>query len=312
MVSKVIPEVIPRYTPLTVPMKQKIIQSMDLVRNQYLPTSTASTSFAQPQAPLVPVPKPQQPQQYTKILVQPKNIVKFVPKPLPCINNQHKEPIVQQHCLPTKLKIEPIMVFDSVQMQPNFSGKFSGGSGHYNAGTSSPQADPLAIAYPKRVSYFSKNVEQKRKALEKPPKKSTKKMKMTKGSNVYSYMTRSESQKLPEARKYGSDTDDSPMTFERRNLHNDMERQRRIGMRNLFVELKKAIPTLDERERVPKVNILKEAISYCGKVKRDEKLLVELRRKNSRLVDQAMKLGLSPWASGRSSTSSASSYNGYD
>jgi hypothetical protein len=110
-------------------------------------------------------------------------------------------------------------------------------------------------------------------------------------------------------RKYGSDTDDPSMSCEKRSMHNHMEKQRRIGMRNLFVELKKSIPTLDDRDRVPKVNILKEAISYCEKVQRDQNLLAELRRQNNRLMVHAMKLGLSPKSMG-SSTSSASSYTG--
>lgn len=62
-------------------------------------------------------------------------------------------------------------------------------------------------------------------------------------------------------------------TIEKRNLHNDMERQRRIGLKNLFEALKKQIPTIKDKERAPKVNILREAAKLCENLTREERLL---------------------------------------
>lgn len=55
-------------------------------------------------------------------------------------------------------------------------------------------------------------------------------------------------------------------SVERRNLHNDMERQRRIGLKNLFDNLKERIPSLRSKQRAPKVNILREATLLCTKL----------------------------------------------
>jgi hypothetical protein len=70
----------------------------------------------------------------------------------------------------------------------------------------------------------------------------------------------------------------------KKNMHNCMERQRRIGLKNLFVQLKQAIPELDEYERVPKVSILRKAASYCQELKEEDKELLELRKYNARLI----------------------------
>lgn len=59
-------------------------------------------------------------------------------------------------------------------------------------------------------------------------------------------------------------------TVGKRNLHNDMERQRRIGLKNLFENLKDKIPSLREKERAPKVNILREATSLCKKLTQED------------------------------------------
>lgn len=62
-------------------------------------------------------------------------------------------------------------------------------------------------------------------------------------------------------------------TIEKRNLHNDMERQRRIGLKNLFEALKKLIPSIKDKERAPKVNILREAAKLCENLTREEQHL---------------------------------------
>ncbi|XP_068141464.1 myc protein [Drosophila tropicalis] len=71
-------------------------------------------------------------------------------------------------------------------------------------------------------------------------------------------------------RQYSLDEAD---TIEKRNQHNDMERQRRIGLKNLFEALKKQIPTIRDKERAPKVNILREAAKLCQQLTEDEQTL---------------------------------------
>lgn len=83
---------------------------------------------------------------------------------------------------------------------------------------------------------------------------------------------------------------DEAETIEKRNLHNNMERQRRIGLKNLFEELKRQIPTLREKERAPKVNILREAAAFCTKLRRDDELHNELTKKNQRLLNKLRNL----------------------
>lgn len=78
---------------------------------------------------------------------------------------------------------------------------------------------------------------------------------------------------------------------EKRNLHNDMERQRRIGLKNLFEALKKQIPSIKEKERAPKVNILREAAKLCDQLSSEEQLVLrqkqllkeEIRQRQDRL-----------------------------
>lgn len=63
---------------------------------------------------------------------------------------------------------------------------------------------------------------------------------------------------------------DESDTIEKRNLHNNMERQRRIGLKNLFDELKQQLPSLAEKERAPKVTILREAAQLCTRLHADD------------------------------------------
>lgn len=79
-------------------------------------------------------------------------------------------------------------------------------------------------------------------------------------------------------------------TIEKRNLHNNMERQRRIGLKNLFEQLKCHIPALKDKERAPKVNILREAAAYCTKLRRDEEHYAELMKKHNRLLTRVRNL----------------------
>jgi hypothetical protein len=90
----------------------------------------------------------------------------------------------------------------------------------------------------------------------------------------------------------GSDVSEVPV--EKRNIHNSMERQRRIGLRNLFLELQLAIPTFDDKPRVPKVTILREATAFCRKMAADDLQrqteLNALLRKSLRLTNHLRKL----------------------
>lgn len=59
-----------------------------------------------------------------------------------------------------------------------------------------------------------------------------------------------------------SSSDDEPDT-EKRSLHNNMERQRRIELRNAFEELRVLVPEVEMKEKAPKVVILRQAAVYC-------------------------------------------------
>ena len=50
---------------------------------------------------------------------------------------------------------------------------------------------------------------------------------------------------------------------ETRDLHNSMERQRRIDLRKNFDQLKSVVPELADSEKASKLNILNKASSYC-------------------------------------------------
>ncbi|KAG6456990.1 myc proto-oncogene protein [Manduca sexta] len=93
-------------------------------------------------------------------------------------------------------------------------------------------------------------------------------------------------------RRPNTDTDseaESP-EIERRSIHNDMERQRRIGLKNLFDELKKQIPATRDKERAPKVVILREAASLCRKLSQEDIEREKLRKKQNQLVARLKKL----------------------
>lgn len=79
-------------------------------------------------------------------------------------------------------------------------------------------------------------------------------------------------------------------TLEKRNLHNDMERQRRIGLKNLFEELKRQVPNLRDKERAPKVNILREAATLCTRLNREQEQLNALRKQQQRLYARVRQL----------------------
>ncbi|CAK1586502.1 unnamed protein product [Parnassius mnemosyne] len=93
-------------------------------------------------------------------------------------------------------------------------------------------------------------------------------------------------------RRSNTDTDseaESP-EIERRSIHNDMERQRRIGLKNLFDELKKQVPATRDKERAPKVVILREAAALCRKLREEEYERENLKKQQNKLVTKLRKL----------------------
>lgn len=94
----------------------------------------------------------------------------------------------------------------------------------------------------------------------------------------------------PSAKRESSFETDEIETIEKRNLHNDMERQRRIGLKNLFENLKDKIPSLREKDRAPKVNILREATSLCTKLACDDNEYESLKKRQQRLVQRLKQL----------------------
>jgi hypothetical protein len=97
---------------------------------------------------------------------------------------------------------------------------------------------------------------------------------------------------MPSKQRVVSDTEDLSLvdTLEKRNLHNDMERQRRIGLKNLFEELKRQIPTIRDKDRAPKVNILREAATLCTKLNREQEQYNALKKQQTRLLARVRQL----------------------
>lgn len=86
-------------------------------------------------------------------------------------------------------------------------------------------------------------------------------------------------------KRAASDTDETE-TMEKRNLHNNMERQRRIGLKNLFEELKRQIPNLKDKDRAPKVSILREAANLCRRFNKEEEEKIALRKIQAKLYNR--------------------------
>lgn len=103
---------------------------------------------------------------------------------------------------------------------------------------------------------------------------------------------RSKKQRIPGGKSIARSVESSEEleTLEKRNLHNDMERQRRIGLKNLFEELKRQIPNLRDKERAPKVNILREAATLCTRLNREQEQLNALRKQQQRLYARVRQL----------------------
>lgn len=64
-------------------------------------------------------------------------------------------------------------------------------------------------------------------------------------------------------RCYNHSSDSEAEPSEKRSLHNNMERQRRIDLRNAFEDLRLLVPQVAKKNRAAKVVILREAAVYC-------------------------------------------------
>lgn len=69
----------------------------------------------------------------------------------------------------------------------------------------------------------------------------------------------------PSPSKSSISSDDEPDT-EKRSMHNNMERQRRVELRQAFEMLRLLVPALCDKEKAPKVAILRQSASYCDKL----------------------------------------------
>lgn len=54
--------------------------------------------------------------------------------------------------------------------------------------------------------------------------------------------------------------------LEKRSMHNNMERLRRVDLRNLFDNLRMLVPEIQHKDKAPKVTILRQSGVYCDKI----------------------------------------------
>ena len=81
----------------------------------------------------------------------------------------------------------------------------------------------------------------------------------------------------------------------RRATHNVLERRRRIDLKNSFEKLRECVPNLENKEKSPKVVVLKRAAVYIEILTKQDLQLEEekiiLQKENQDLVDRLKKLG---------------------
>ena len=68
---------------------------------------------------------------------------------------------------------------------------------------------------------------------------------------------------------------------EARNVHNQMERQRRTDLKNAFDSLKDFVPTIANSDRASKQMVLDKAIDYCKTLKNKEWTTREARKREA-------------------------------
>lgn len=80
---------------------------------------------------------------------------------------------------------------------------------------------------------------------------------------------------------------DDELDTEKRREHNNMERQRRIELRNAFEELRILVPAVEKKEKAPKVAILRQASAYLASLTSKEMgnaaKVADLRRQQEKL-----------------------------
>jgi len=62
------------------------------------------------------------------------------------------------------------------------------------------------------------------------------------------------------------DEDEENESNQKRHMHNNMERERRVTLKNLFERLKNLVPDIASNQKVSKVSILRNAKSYITKL----------------------------------------------
>ena len=72
-------------------------------------------------------------------------------------------------------------------------------------------------------------------------------------------------------RRYARSESVQDVSCEKRNQHNNMERLRRIDLRDSINQLRKMVPDLTKNERAAKVMVLKEAVKYIRSLENMEK-----------------------------------------
>lgn len=81
---------------------------------------------------------------------------------------------------------------------------------------------------------------------------------------------------------------------ERRSLHNNLERQRRIDLRNAFEELRVLLPDTADNEKAAKVAILNSGAQFCQELELCERRMlmekVALRKHQDRLREEVSRL----------------------
>ncbi|CAL4070128.1 unnamed protein product [Meganyctiphanes norvegica] len=75
-----------------------------------------------------------------------------------------------------------------------------------------------------------------------------------------------------------SDSDDP----EKRQMHNSLERLRRVDLRNAFEEVRQLVPELQDRDKAPKVEILKKAADFCKFVTKQDQHMAQERERLKR------------------------------
>ena len=72
----------------------------------------------------------------------------------------------------------------------------------------------------------------------------------------------------------------------RRSVHNSLERQRRVDLRNAFEYLRQLVPDTKILEKAPKVQILKKAALHCKNLQHTEQRLLREKEKLKKQIEE--------------------------